>query len=205
MTTACWAVRLQAWHPWFILKTSLVLRKTVTRGPCFFTFTVTNQFRYLVWGQEPSSIGWWTHDRPRNKYSVWLITGWNKWSCSEMPYYFSCFVSRFFYRPVSCLFLYTKLTLKLGISSSAHVLGNVWLHSVASNDPIVCNGMQSHLLSFFLNLPSLKVHSTNRNVKQAWKNLYTIGIYQIKTVGAQSLLVVMYPKSLHKASLFRLQ
>jgi hypothetical protein len=45
------------------------------RCPCFFTFAVSNEFRYQVWGQEPGSL---THGHRRlltfrEVYSVWLI------------------------------------------------------------------------------------------------------------------------------------
>ena len=61
MTTGCWAVRLQVWHPWLVLETSLVLRRAITCR-CVLTFTVPNQFRNPVWGQEPRSLGTTTHD-----------------------------------------------------------------------------------------------------------------------------------------------
>ena len=63
VTTGCWVVRLQEWHPWLVFKTSLVLRNAVAWGPCFVTFAVPNMFKYPVWGQEPGYVGWHTHDR----------------------------------------------------------------------------------------------------------------------------------------------
>ena len=42
------------------------------------------------------------------------------------------------------------------------------------------NCMQPACLSFFSNLPSVTVHSLNGNVRQAWKNLCTIGILSNK-------------------------
>lgn len=60
----CWR------HPWLIFKTSLTLRTTVARGPCFVTPAVPNQFRYLVWGKELSYFSLCTHHRLLTKEEI---------------------------------------------------------------------------------------------------------------------------------------
>jgi hypothetical protein len=51
--TGCWAVRLQVWHPWLVLETSLIVRRDITWARCVFTFTVPDEFINSTWGQEP--------------------------------------------------------------------------------------------------------------------------------------------------------
>ena len=67
-------------------------------APCFVTFAVPNQFQYPVWGHEPSFPSGRTHDTADRETNIQsgLSRSWNKWSRMEMPYYFSCFVARFF-------------------------------------------------------------------------------------------------------------
>ena len=77
LTIGCWAVRLQVWQPWLVLETSLV-RHAITWGCCTFTFTVTNQFRNLTWGQEPVFLRIATHDCwEKNIQSDQEATQWN--------------------------------------------------------------------------------------------------------------------------------
>jgi hypothetical protein len=89
-------VRFQAWHPWFFFETSLLLRKTVARVPCFFTFTFPNQFTYSVCGRNLVLLA----DELLTNWETNIESGlsrcWNKCSRSELPYYSSCFVARFF-------------------------------------------------------------------------------------------------------------
>lgn len=63
LITGCWAVWLHVRHPRLILKTFFIFRDAVTRGPCFVTLAVPNQFIYPMWGQEPGCLNWRTHDR----------------------------------------------------------------------------------------------------------------------------------------------
>ena len=44
LTTGCWAVRLQVWHLWLLLETSLILRHAIIWGLCVFTLTVPHEF-----------------------------------------------------------------------------------------------------------------------------------------------------------------
>ena len=101
LTTGCRAVRLQVWHPWPVLETSLVLRRAIACF-CFFNFTVPNQFRNPVWGQEPRSLGITTHDCwQRNIQPGQAATQWN---AILFQLYYGCSI----YRPL-CLFPYIKL------------------------------------------------------------------------------------------------
>ena len=102
LTTGCWAVWLQVWHPWLVLETSLVLRHAITWGRFVFTFTVPNQFRNLVWGQEPTFLWSSTHDCwQTNIQSSQEVTQWN-------AILFQLYYCSTIYRPV-CLFPYIKL------------------------------------------------------------------------------------------------
>jgi len=78
-----WVVRLQVWHLWLIIKTSLFLRAAVAQGLCFLTFAVPNQIRYPVWGQEP------VLSHALIAECLLRISGllciWSRWSRSEMP------------------------------------------------------------------------------------------------------------------------
>ena len=62
-------------------------------------------------GQKPCCIGWWTHDRLRNEYSVRLIMRMEQVITQWHAILFQLFCGSIFYRPVTCLFLYTKITL----------------------------------------------------------------------------------------------
>jgi len=64
----CWR------HPWLIFKTSLALRTTVVRDPCFVTLAVPNRFRYLVWGQELSYLSLHTHHRLSTKEGIFSLS-----------------------------------------------------------------------------------------------------------------------------------
>ena len=46
VTSGCWSVWLQVWHPWLIFTTSSVLIAVAAWGPCFMTLTVPNQSTY---------------------------------------------------------------------------------------------------------------------------------------------------------------
>jgi hypothetical protein len=72
LITGCWAVWLHVWHPWLIFKTSFIPRDAATRGPCFVTLTVPNQFRYPVLGEEPGCLNWHTHDTLLAEW--WIFT-----------------------------------------------------------------------------------------------------------------------------------
>ena len=78
LTTGCWAVRFQVWHPWLVSETSLILRYAITWRWCFVTFTVPNKFGNPVSGQEPtflrSSIH---HCWQKNIQSSQDLTQWN--------------------------------------------------------------------------------------------------------------------------------
>jgi hypothetical protein len=58
--------------------------------PCFFALTVPNQFKYLVWGQEPGSF---THTHHILLPEDRLFT---RLEQVAMPYHFSCFMDRLF-------------------------------------------------------------------------------------------------------------
>ena len=66
--------------------------------PLLFTFTVPDQFRYLVWRQEPGCLGWSTRDRLLTKKQIFspayhaVGTTGHAVKC----HYFSCFMARFF-------------------------------------------------------------------------------------------------------------
>ena len=51
LTTGCWAVRLQKWHPSLVFETSLIVRAAYARGARFVTIAVPNQFSYHTLGQ----------------------------------------------------------------------------------------------------------------------------------------------------------
>jgi hypothetical protein len=55
LTIAYWMVWLHVWHPWLILKTSLI-RIWYRWMPLLFALAVPNQFKYPVWGQEPGCL-----------------------------------------------------------------------------------------------------------------------------------------------------
>jgi predicted membrane-bound mannosyltransferase len=88
LTTGCLVVRLQVWHPWLVLETSLVLRHAITWSRCFFASTVPNQFRNSVWGQKPPFLGNTTTTTTHDCWQQNIQFGQRQ--CSEMPYYFSC-------------------------------------------------------------------------------------------------------------------
>ena len=113
LTNGCWVVQLQAWHPWLILKPSLILRDDIARGPCSFAVAVPNQFRcglgtgiWLSYTHSSQTAYWETS-------IVWLIisqmeqlvTQWN-------AILIQLFNGSTIYRPVS-LFLYIKFQSEL--------------------------------------------------------------------------------------------
>jgi hypothetical protein len=61
LSNGCWAVRLQVWHPWLVLKTFLIFWAAVTWGASFITLIVPNQFRYLSLGQHLPTLRGRTH------------------------------------------------------------------------------------------------------------------------------------------------
>jgi hypothetical protein len=173
LTTGCWAVRLQVWHPWLVLETSLILRHAITWGRFVFTFTVPNQFWNLVWGQEPMFLWSSTHDCwQTNIQSSQEVKQWNA--------IFSCIIA----------VLITDQSVYFRISNSDEIIiqwsfangayqfqYKLWEYHNLTVQPVItyiylCGQIYASCLSYFWNHPYGIEQKLNWNLTQPLKTIY---------------------------------
>ena len=167
LTAGCWTFRLQLWHPWLVLETSLVLKRAITWGRCVFTFTVSNQFGNPVWVQDRTFLRR-SSVLLRKEYSVWPRG--NAVKCHIMGRIFTDqFV--YFYIYETAVRIISPVKFAFG-ASHVQRASKVWENHDLTMYPVItciylCRRIYASHLSSFSNRPSVLDQKPNWNGRLA--------------------------------------